>query len=82
MGLSNAAHSLMIEVIGQHDSKSSGEWVWVDAFDVTTVSSTHAPPPTQESSTPIRIEQDSSAVVYTVVPGSPRLIRGPAAGGS
>ena len=38
-GLSNAAHSLTIEVTGQHDSKSSGEWVWVDAFDVTTVSS-------------------------------------------
>jgi hypothetical protein len=39
-GLSNAAHSLTIVVTGQCDSSSSGDWVWVNAFDVTTVSST------------------------------------------
>src|SRR5579864_3785624 len=67
-GLSNAAHSLTIEVTGQYDSKSSGAWVWVDAFDVTTVSSTPAsstPPAPAPTSTPIRIEQNSSAVAYT-----------------
>jgi len=67
-GLSNAAHSLTIEVTGQHDSKSSGAWVWVDAFDVTTVSSTSTsspPTPPSSSATPTRIEQNSSAVVYT-----------------
>jgi hypothetical protein len=41
-GLSNAAHTLTIVVTGQHDSESSEDWVWVDAFDVTTVSSTPA----------------------------------------
>jgi hypothetical protein len=41
-GLSNAAHSLTIVVTGQRDSKSSEDWVWVDAFDVTTVSSAPA----------------------------------------
>lgn len=53
-GLSDTAHSLTIVVTGQRDSQSSGDWVWVDAFGVTTASSTR-----------IRIEQDSSAVVYT-----------------
>ena len=66
-GLSNATHSLAIVVTGQRDSKSSGGWVWVDAFDVTTASSTPAPPqpPPPPSSTPIRIEQNSSSVAYT-----------------
>src|SRR5579864_8609639 len=67
-GLTNAAHSVAIVVTGQRDSKSSAPWVWVDAFDVTTVSSTTAsapPPPPPPSSTPIRIEQNSSSVVYT-----------------
>ena len=66
-GLSNAVHTVAIVATGQHDSKSSGAWVWVDAFDVTTVSSTTAPAPapTPTSSTPIRIEQNSSSVVYT-----------------
>ena len=59
---------MTIVVTGQRDSKSSGAWVWVDAFDVTTVSSTPAPtapPPPPPASTPIRIEQNSSSVVYT-----------------
>jgi hypothetical protein len=65
-GLSNAAHVLTIVATGHRDNKSSGPWVWIDAFDVTTVSSTSAPPPPPPpASTPIRIEQNSSSVAYT-----------------
>ena len=65
-GLSNAAHSLKIVVMGQHGGQSSGNWVWVDAFDVMTASSTSAPaPPPPPPATPIRIEQNSSGVAYT-----------------
>ena len=63
-GLSDAAHKLTIVVTGQRDSQSGGAWVWVDAFDVTTASST-SEAPTPASSTQIRIEQNSSAVVYS-----------------
>jgi hypothetical protein len=34
-GLASGAHSLAIEVAGTHDAGSGGNWVWVDAFDVT-----------------------------------------------
>jgi len=67
-GLSNAPHSLTIEVTGQHDSNSGGDWVWVNAFDVTTVSSTagsSTPAAPAPSAKPTRIEQNSTAVVYT-----------------
>ena len=69
-GLSNAAHTVAIVVAGQHNIKSIGSWVWVDAFDVTTVSSTTTAastttPPPPPPSTPIRIEQNSSSVVYS-----------------
>ncbi|MGD0135331.1 MAG: hypothetical protein ABSE57_25070 [Bryobacteraceae bacterium] len=37
-GLSDGAHRLTIVVTGQRDSESNGDWVWVDAFDVTTTS--------------------------------------------
>src|SRR4029077_14842084 len=39
-GLSNATHTLAIVVTGQRNIKSIGSWVWVDAFDVTAISST------------------------------------------
>jgi hypothetical protein len=68
-GLTNATHTVAIVATGQHDSKSAGAWVWVDAFDVTTASSTTTastpPPPAPTSSTPIRIEQNSSTVSYS-----------------
>ena len=66
-GLTNAAHSVTIVVTGQRDTQSSGTWVWIDAFDVMTVSSTTTtttttPPP---PATPIRLEQNNSAVAYS-----------------
>jgi len=68
-GLSNATHTLTINVTGTMDANSAGEWVWVDAFDVTVPSSTTptGPSPTAPptSSTPYRIEQNNSAVVYS-----------------
>jgi hypothetical protein len=60
-GLSNAAHSLKLVVTGKRDASSQGDWIWVDAFDVT-IPSTSA---TAASLTPTRIEQNGSAVVYS-----------------
>jgi Tol biopolymer transport system component len=34
-GLSNASHTLTIEVTGTHGGASQGSWIWVDAFNVT-----------------------------------------------
>jgi len=68
-GLSNASHNLTIVAAGTRDAKSGGAWVWVDAFDVsvpsTTTTSSPAPAVSTPPSTPIRIEQNASAVVYT-----------------
>lgn len=61
-GLGNAAHKLTIMVTGTRDASSQGNWVWVDAFDVSVPSTSG----TAASSSPIRIEQSGSAVVYTV----------------
>ena len=33
--LTNAQHTLVIAVTGQRSNQSAGNWVWVDAFDVT-----------------------------------------------
>src|SRR5215467_10954044 len=33
-GLTNGAHTMSINVLGQKSASSSGSWVWVDAFDV------------------------------------------------
>jgi hypothetical protein len=41
-GLSNGAHTLTIAATGNHNAQSGGAWVWVDAFDVTQVSTTLA----------------------------------------
>jgi hypothetical protein len=68
-GLSNANHTLTIAVTGTKDAASGGAWVWVDAFDVTTVSATAKAAPAAEiatpAATPVRIEQNASAVVHT-----------------
>ena len=34
-GLSGGSHTLTIKVTGSHSAASSGDWVWVDAFEVT-----------------------------------------------
>jgi hypothetical protein len=74
-GLSNASHSLTITVTGAHNSKSGGNWIWVDAFDVTSAPSTGTTTTTTTStsttaglpasSSPVRVEQNSSAVSMT-----------------
>jgi len=69
-GLSNASHNLTIMVTGGKNWNSGGAWVWVDAFDVTVTSTSStptasAPPPVTPPSTPTRIEQNATAVVYT-----------------
>jgi hypothetical protein len=67
--LTNAAHTLTIVPKGQHSTASAGSWVWVDAFDVTSGSTTVVTPPVVTdppvSTTPYRIEQSAAAVVYT-----------------
>jgi hypothetical protein len=69
--LTNAAHTLTIVVTGTQDSTSAEPWVWVDAFDVTTVTSTPAPAPAPTptpaptpAATPVLIQQNNSAVTY------------------
>jgi hypothetical protein len=68
-GLSNTGHTLTLVVTGTRNANSGGAWVWVDAFDVsipsTTTTTTPYPAASTTPSTPIRIEQDSPAVVYT-----------------
>jgi hypothetical protein len=73
-GLPPGPHSLTIEVTGTHNSRSSGSWIWIDAFDVPgagagsvignglPLPSTTPPPPAPGS--PSRMEQDNPAVVY------------------
>jgi hypothetical protein len=68
--LTNAAHTLTIVPKGQQSAASAGSWVWVDAFEVTTGSTTTVvnPPVVTDppvSTTPFRIEQSAAAVVYT-----------------
>lgn len=71
--LANTTHTFKIAVTGTMDSASAGEWVWVDAFDVTVQSTTagattsQAPSSTSSATTatPTRIEQNASAVALT-----------------
>ena len=65
-GLTNASHKLTIAVTGTRNANSGGEWVWVDAFDVSVITTT-TPIQTASTqpSTPIRIEQKDPTVVYT-----------------
>lgn len=39
-GLSSGSHTMKITVSGQQDASAQGNWVWVDAFDVTAAGST------------------------------------------
>ena len=42
-GLSNGTHTLTITATGTHSAQSAGAWVWVDAFDVTQVTTAATP---------------------------------------
>src|SRR5436309_9310337 len=61
-GLTQASHTLTIEVTQTNNSSSGGAWVWVDAFDVvsTTDGGGTPPPPT-----PFRLEENNAAVAYS-----------------
>jgi hypothetical protein len=52
-GLTNASHTLKIHVLGSKGGASGGNWVWVDAFDVTSggtaPTATASPAPTATS---------------------------------
>ncbi len=41
-GLTAATHTLQIKMTGTHNASSAGSWVWIDAFDVDTISTTSA----------------------------------------
>ena len=56
-GLGEGSHSLTIEATGT--TNSAGSWIWIDAFQVTTVST----PPVPVINN--RIEQNGSAVLYS-----------------
>src|SRR5262249_41582254 len=45
-GLASASHPVVIEVPGTHSSASGGSWVWIDAFEVDTISGGSTPPST------------------------------------
>jgi hypothetical protein len=47
-GLSNGTHTLVIEVTGNRNPASGGEWIWVDAFDILG----EAPPPPDDTTAP------------------------------
>jgi hypothetical protein len=51
--LPNTSHTLQIQVAGRHDGNAAQSWVWVDAFDVTTVTATATPIGGTATSTPI-----------------------------
>jgi len=66
-GLSASSHTLTIKMTGNRNKRSGGTWVWVDALEVTTVSSPEPPPAPAPPppTTPTRVEQNNSAVVYS-----------------
>jgi len=78
-GLTNASHTLTIAATGSKDAASGGDWVWVDAFDVTAPSTTPTstttspssspsstpPPSSNASATPVRVQQNASTVAET-----------------
>jgi len=65
-GLAYGQHTISIAPTGRKNVSSSGTWVWVDAFDVTTT----APSGTRASAGPgagstTRVEQNGNGVSYT-----------------
>lgn len=58
-GLTNAAHTLEVEVTGTKNAAASSSWVWVDAFEV--IGRPDAPTPSNPASWQ-RIEQSDAAI--------------------
>jgi hypothetical protein len=63
-GLTNGAHTVTISPAGRKNANSAGLWVWVDAFDVTSGSTTS---PGSTTTPPGRVEETSSAVQWSGV---------------
>jgi hypothetical protein len=69
-GLSAGSHTLVVEVTGTHSAGSGGNWVWIDAFDVTSGAGT--PPPTARPTTtptPRTTAPPTSTPTPTATPG-------------
>jgi len=75
-GMGGGTHTLVIEATGDQNASALGNWVWVDAFDVTPGGGSTTPPPATSTSTgtgsnPVptgsqqRVEQSNSAVVLS-----------------
>jgi hypothetical protein len=70
-GLADGVHTLAIEATGTRNQASAGEWIWLDAFEVTSLEPSPSPSPTPTPPPPpppgaSRIEEsDSTAVSYT-----------------
>jgi hypothetical protein len=65
--LGNSSHVLTVTATGTRNKKSGGAWIWVDAFDVTTVSTTTTTATTTTTTppSPSRLEQNAAAVAYS-----------------
>ena len=67
-GLSSATHTLAVEVSGTKNPSSQSYWIWADAFEFASDSTTGGGTPgggTSGSATFTRVEQNNSAVSYT-----------------
>jgi alpha-amylase len=70
-GLSDGAHTLAIEPAGRRNPSSGGNWVWVDAFEVTAGgSSATSSPPLASSSEPPATTQPPSSTAPTAPTGT------------
>jgi hypothetical protein len=63
-GLSSGSHNLTIEVTGTKNPSSSGTWIWVDAFDVTSGGGSSNVTGSC-AATPQRVEQTASSINYS-----------------
>ena len=75
------SHTIRVEVAGTRRPESGGNWVWVDAFDVVTGSSTPTPRPTATppatatpTPTPTSVPTSTPPPTATPTPGAPGRI--------
>jgi hypothetical protein len=62
-GLTSGSHTLRIEVTGTRRVESGGAWVWIDAFESLS-STTSTTIPADPSLTPVRVEENAAGVTY------------------
>jgi hypothetical protein len=63
-GLPAGAHTLVIEATGARNTLSGGSWVWIDALDVISGTSTTSTGGTTTAAATVRLEQNDPAVAY------------------